>query len=167
MMRKFLLIATIGLLGTTIGNAFAQGGAPTTVPAAPTAPAQTVAPAAQAAKPAKPDRNQMIFEQLVKHGIIKIPNQMQQPAATAAAPAPTAAPATTTVAPATTPAVAPAPVPTSAPVQATVPPTTTQPVQAAPPSKVAIAPTVKVEAPKQMGRTESRIRAELRRHGIR
>ncbi len=181
-MRKLVLVTAIALLSTSAYAGSSRGlvlASTVTQPAAsPAAQAAPAAPTTQAAAPpqvpAKPDKGQVIFEQLVKHGVIKLPNQTTT--APAAPPAPVAT-APVTIAPATTTApaaAAPAPVAQPATVSSTPAPvvqSATPPV-AAPAAAPTTAPVVKAakvasENPKGMSRTESRIRAELRRHGIR
>lgn len=160
-MRKLLLVAAVALLGTSAHAEPTRGLVLASTVSTPVATPTPAAPAAQAAPapagqpqvPAKPDRIQTIIEQLIKQGVIKVPNRTP-PAAPAAAAPPAAAPSTGIVAPSpatTAPVVTTAPVPVPAP--------------AANPS----APLAKitVEKPKAMSRTEGRIRAGLRRHGIR
>jgi outer membrane biosynthesis protein TonB len=167
-MRTLLLVAAIALLGTSAHAGTTRGlalasttSASAAAPAAPAASAAQTAPVAgapPAATPqalAKPDKAEKIIEQLVKHGVIKVPPQA----------APAAGPANATVAPA--PAAVTAPAPQAAPVAAA----SAQPAPVAQPAPAVATATpmakVSVDTPKTMGGTESRIRAELRRHGIR
>ncbi len=176
-MRKLILIAALAFLGTSAHAGPSRGlvlaateSIPAAVPAAPGTPAAQTAqavpaqatpatpPAAQTPAPAKADKAQAIFEQLVKHGVIKLPNQT-----------PAAATTTTTTAPAPATAATPAPAPVAA-TSASAPATTAQPV-ATPvaPAPAASVPAAKVTTsePKKMSQAEIRIRSELRRHGIR
>ena len=163
-MRRLLLVATITVLTTTAHAEPTRGlvlASATTAPVdSPAAQQQTAAtPAAQpttqqpspplqqnsgqpSQAPAKPDKAQMILEQLIKHGVIKPPPGQ--------------------VAPAAPPASAPAPA-------ANAPSPTTTPVQSAPvaPVAAAAAAPATIEKSNKTSSTESRIRAELRRHGIR
>jgi hypothetical protein len=161
-MRKLILVAALAFLGTSAHAGPSRGlvlaaaeSAPAAAPAAAsTAPATQAAPAPAA--PAKPDKAQAIFEQLVKHGVIKLPNQA--PAAAATTTAPATAPAVTT---------APAPVATTAaPAPAAVAQPAPAPVAAAPAAPVAKVAVEKPSEPKKVSRAETRIRSELRRHGI-
>jgi hypothetical protein len=192
-MRKLILVTAIVLLSTSAHAGPSRGlvlastaTAPAATPATPAAQAAPAAPAGnQTQAPAKPDKGQVIFEQLVKHGLIKLPNQTAPaapsgPAAVAPVTAPVAVPAA--AAPATPVTAAPA---VAAPVQVTQPQTVqsapapqpaSTPVAAAPAAAaplttaaapVVTVPKVKSENPKTMSHTETRIRAELRRHGIR
>lgn len=175
-MRKLILVAALALLGTSAHAGPSRGlvlaatqSTPAAAPAASAtqtaqaAPAQT-APAtplaAQTQAPAKPDRAQAIFEQLIKHGVIKLPNQTPAAATTAPATAPAVA---TAPAPVATPA-APAPAAVAQPAPA---PVATAPVAAAPVAPVAKVAVATTSEPKKMSQAETRIRAELRRHGIR
>jgi hypothetical protein len=142
-MRKSLFVAAIAVLGTSAhaepGRDLVASTAPPATQAATASTAQPSAPQPSIPAPAKSDKSQMIIEQLIKHGVIKPP-----PAQTSSAAAP----------------------PTNA--AASAPPAQAAPLAPAPSAAVTPAPGTRAgEQATKMNSTESRIRAELRRHGIR
>lgn len=171
-MRRLILVAATAFLATSVHagpsrglvlaameNAPAASAAPATQPA-PSLTAPATPPAAQTQAPAKPDKAQAIFEQLVKHGVIKLPNQAPAAATTAPAAAPPATPASAPV------AVPAAPAPAAAAQTIPAPAASSAAAVPAPVAKVTVEkPTI--SEPKKMSQAETRIRAELRRHGIR